>query len=90
MRKPKVDEVSWLLIYSKNGLDVYTDQQDIYTDYRIKLNNKWIKRFYGETAWSDCERFVHDQAIEFWDFKIEDIYAQAYVDTLTELTSRIK
>jgi hypothetical protein len=89
MKRPKVNEVNYTLIYSKNGLEVYASEQDIYNDFRIKLNNHWAKRYYGETAWMDVTRFVHDQAMEFWDFNIEDIYAQSYVNAITELTSRI-
>ena len=74
MKKPHRSDVKWELIYSQSGLDVYASHQDIYSDFYVKLNNKFIKRFYGETAWMDVTRWVHDQAIEFWDFNIDEIY----------------
>lgn len=90
MGKPSVNKVKWLSIYSKNGLEVYSNPDDLYADFRIKLNNHWAKRFYGETAWMDVTRFVHEQAMEFWDFAIDDIYANRYVEAMTELSNRLE
>ncbi len=72
MKKPRLSEVKWDLIYSKNGLSVYANSQDIYSDFYVKLNGAFAKRFYGETAWMDVTRFAHDQAMEFWDFNIDE------------------
>ena len=85
MGKPKRSEVKWELIYSQSGLDVYASSQDIYSDFFIKLNNKFIKRFYGETAWMDVTRWVHDQSIEFWNFNIDEIYDRFVDEALEEL-----
>jgi hypothetical protein len=85
MDKPRLSEVKWDLIYSKNGLSVYANSQDIYSDFHIKLNGKFGKRFYGETAWMDVTRFVHDQAMEFWDFNIDEIYDRMVDEVLREL-----
>ena len=83
--KPKRSEVKWELIYSQSGLDVYASHQDIYSDFYVKLNNKFIKRFYGETAWMDVTRWVHDQSIEFWNFNIDEIYDRFIDEALEEL-----
>lgn len=83
--KPKRSEVKWELIYSQSGLDVYASYQDIYSDFYVKLNNKFIKRFYGETAWMDVTRWVHDQSIEFWNFNIDEIYDNILDEAIQEL-----
>lgn len=88
--KPKVSSVKWDVIYSKNGLEVFEDLESRWIDYRVKLNGKWAKRFYGETAHSDVTRFVHDQAIEFHDFILEDIYNFRDNAILQELMKRIE
>ena len=85
MTKPKVNEVKWEMIYSKNGLSIYANSQDIYSDFRVKLNGHHAKRFYGETAWMDVTRFAHDQAMEFWDFNIDEIYDRMVDEALKEL-----
>ncbi len=85
MKKPRLSEVKWDLIYSKNGLNVYANSQDIYSDFYVKLNGAFAKRFYGETAWMDVTRFVHDQAMEFWDFDVDGIHRQWKTDLLEEL-----
>ena len=38
----------------------------------------------------DVTRFVHDQAMEFYDFAIDDIYANRYVEAMTELSNRLE
>jgi hypothetical protein len=85
VKKPRINEVNYTLIYSKNGLSVYASEQDIYSDFRVKLNGHHAKRFYGETAWMDVTRFVHDQAMEFWDFNVEEIYDSILDEALKEL-----
>lgn len=85
MKKPHRSEVKWELIYSQSGLDVYASYQDIYSDFYVKLNNKFIKRFYGETAWMDVTRWVHDQSIEFWNFNIDEIYDNILDEAIQEL-----
>jgi hypothetical protein len=85
MKKPKLSEVKWDLIYSKNGLNIYANSQDIYSDFYVKLNGAFAKRFYGETAWMDVTRFAHDQAMEFWDFNIDEIYDRMVDEALREL-----
>jgi len=86
MNKPRLSEVKWDLIYSKNGLNVYANSQDIYSDFYVKLNGAFAKRFYGETAWMDVTRFAHDQAMEFWDFNIDEIYDNILDQALERLS----
>jgi hypothetical protein len=86
MKKPRLSEVKWDLIYSKNGLNVYANSQDIYSDFYVKLNGAFAKRFYGETAWMDVTRFAHDQAMEFWDFNIDEIYDNILDQALERLS----
>lgn len=85
MKKPHRSDVKWELIYSQSGLDVYASYHDIYSDFYVKLNNKFIKRFYGETAWMDVTRWVHDQSIEFWNFNIDEIYDNILDQAIEEL-----
>ena len=85
MKKPHRSEVRWELIYSQSGLDVYASSQDIYSDFYVKLNNKFIKRYYGETAWMDVTRWVHEQSTEFWNFNIDNIYDNILNEALEKL-----
>ena len=88
MEKPKVNEVSWHTLYSKNGVEVYGDLNNPWIDYRVKLNGEYVERFYGETAHMDVTRYVHDIAIEFWDFNLDDIYSFIMSAMLEELSRR--
>ena len=88
MQKPKTKDIKWILLYSKNDLEVYGDYNNSWVDYKVKLNKKLAKRFYGETAWMDVTRWVHDQAIEFQDFNLEDSYAFILETLLKELDRR--
>ena len=88
MAKPSVKDIEWRLIYSKNGLEVFSDKEEPWLDFRVKLNNHWAKRFYGESAHSDVTRWVHDQAMEFWDFSLDDIYDYMVKSAIEELSRR--
>lgn len=88
MSRPKVADVEWRLIYSKNGVEVYSDKENPWAYFRVKLNGSWVDRFYGETAWMDVTRYVHDIAIEFWDFNIDEIYDKIVKDAIEELSRR--
>lgn len=78
----------YLSIYSKNGLEVFVNPQDFWADYKVRLNNHHAKTFYGETAWMDVTRFVHDQAMEFWDFNLDDIYERLNNELVKEMEKR--
>ena len=75
-------------IYKKNGLEVLVNTEDFWCDYKVRLNNHHAKNFKGETAWQDVTRFVHDQAIEFWDFNVDDIYENMVNKLVDELAKR--
>jgi len=75
-------------IYSKNGLEVFVNTDDFWSDYKVRLNNHHAKSFYGETAWMDVTRFVHDQAMEFWDFNLDDINGKLVLDITKEIEKR--
>jgi hypothetical protein len=75
-------------IYSKNGLEVFVNPEDFWADYKVRLNGHHAKKFYGETAWMDVTRFVHDQAMEFWDFNLDDINDRLTNDIVKEIEKR--
>ena len=75
-------------IYSKNGLEVFVNPEDYWADYKVRLNGHHGKNFKGETAWMDVTRFVHDQAMEFWDFNLDDINEKIITDLVTEVKRR--
>ena len=75
-------------IYSKNGLEVFVNLENFWDDFKVRLNNHHAKTFYGETAWMDVTRFVHDQAMEFWDFDVDGIHRQWKTDLLEEIERR--
>ena len=75
-------------IYSKNGLEVFVNPEDYWADYKVRLNGHRGKTFKGETAWMDVTRFVHDQAMEFWDFNLDDINDRLTNDIVKEIERR--
>ena len=75
-------------IYEKNGLEVFVNPEDFWADYKVNLNGHHGKTFKGETAWMDVTRFVHDQAVEFWDFNTDTINRQWQQDIMAELEMR--
>jgi len=75
-------------IYEKNGLEVFVNPEDYWADYKVNLNGHHGKNFKGETAWMDVTRFVHDQAMEFWDFNTDTINRQWQQDIMVELEKR--
>jgi hypothetical protein len=75
-------------IYSKNGLEVFVNPEDYWADYKVRLNGHHGKTFKGETAWMDVTRFVHDQAMEFWDFNLDEINDRLTNDIVKEIERR--
>ena len=75
-------------IYSKNGLEVFVNPEDYWADYKVRLNGYHAKSFKGETAWMDVTRFVHDQAMEFWDFNLDEINDRLTNDIVKEIERR--
>ena len=88
MSKPSVKDIKWREIYSKNGLEVFSDKENPWIDFRVKLNGRFIKRFYGESAHSDVTRYIHNIAIEFWDFNLDEIYDSMVKSAIEELSRR--
>ena len=75
-------------IYEKNGLEVFVNPEDYWADYKVRLNGHHGKTFKGETAWMDVTRFVHDQAMEFWDFNLDEINDRLTNDIVKEIERR--
>ena len=75
-------------IYEKNGLEVFVNPEDFWADYKVRLNGHHGKTFKGETAWMDVTRFVHDQAMEFWDFNLDEINDRLTNDIVKEIERR--
>jgi hypothetical protein len=75
-------------IYEKNGLEVFVNPEDYWADYKVRLNGHHGKTFKGETAWMDVTRFVHDQAMEFWDFNLDEINDRLTNDIVEEIEKR--
>ncbi len=79
---------NYLSVYEKNGLEVFVNPYDFWADYKVNLNGAHAKDFLGETAWMDVTRFVHDQAMEFSDFNLDDIDNQLHSDLIDALLKR--
>jgi hypothetical protein len=80
-------------IYSKNGLQVFVNPEDFWADYKVKLHGHNIvglgrNGFKGETAWMNVTRWVHDQAMEFWDFNLDEINDRLTNDIVKEIEKR--
>ena len=80
-------------IYEKNGLEVFVNPEDFWADYKVKLHGHNVvglgrNGFKGETAWMNVTRWVHDQAMEFWDFNVDGIHRQWQQDIMVELEKR--
>lgn len=78
MRRPKNSEVIWDYFYHSSTPDLsyrVEMSREHMTDYfrlrHIKNGKDNIKYFYGETAWMDITRFIHD--LGDWTFNIDDI-----------------
>ena len=80
--------IKYQSIYSKNGLEVFVNPEDYWADYKVRLNGYHAKTFKGETAWMDVTRFVHDQAMEFWDFNLDEINDRLTNDIVKEIERR--
>jgi hypothetical protein len=78
-------KVNWLLIYSKNNTEVYANSANLYEDFRVKIDKKWIDRFQGATAHTACEKLIHNQGIEHKEFDIAEILANAYLENINNL-----
>lgn len=76
------NKVDWLLLYTKNKIEVYANSKNLYEDFNVKIDGKWIERFKGENAYSECEKMVHGKGQEYQDLDIVDILASAHVQSM--------
>jgi hypothetical protein len=60
MAKPKVGDQVWHRIFHQNNVEAYEAHD--YKDFFIKVVVKGMrpKYFFGETAWSDYQRYASD------------------------------
>lgn len=61
MAKPSVSLVKeWELVDETDTYKLYTGTAVFPEDYYKVVTSKGTKLFYGETAWSDAERYAYD------------------------------
>ena len=60
MARPKVGDQTWIRIYHDAIVDVFESEQS--PDFYFKVQPKFgrAKYFYGESAWSDYQRYAAD------------------------------
>ena len=60
MAKPKVSDQTWIRIFHNSIIDVFESEE--HPDFYFKVQPKQgrAKYFYGETAWSDYQRYAAD------------------------------
>ena len=80
-------KINWLLLYSKNNVEVYANADNLYEDFNVKINDEWIQRFQGESAHSNCEKMLHEIGKEHLNFDIAEILANAQLNYITNLGS---
>jgi len=78
-------KIDWIAIYSKNNVEVFANSDNLYEDFNVKIDGKWAERFQGESAYSNCEKMLHNMNNEHSDFDIVEILANAQLDYLTNL-----
>lgn len=63
MSRPKASEQYWHRIFHQANIKVYEahDYRDFY--YRVDVENKRSKYFWGETAWADYQRYAYDEML---------------------------
>jgi hypothetical protein len=68
MAKPKVSDQTWRRIYHSKVAEVYeSDSENDY--YKVVLEGMQPKYFYGELAFQNYQRYVHD-------FEMATLYSQ--------------
>jgi hypothetical protein len=91
--RPKNSEVIWDYYFYNTTPDfsyrVEISREDRLNHFKLRYITQGkdkTKYFYGETAWMDITRFIHD--LGDWSFNIdsiEDDLVESYIDTLVEL-----
>lgn len=95
-KRPSINDFKWDVLYSKSdgkhSLTVLVAVGEPWTYFRVQESRYGKKApqkiFYGETAHMDVERYVHDQAMEYWDFNVEECNWQKQLQ-LIEAFSRV-
>lgn len=60
MSKPKASTMTWSLLWRNKQADVFAAlEDDAY--FKVAIFGQRPKYFYGETAWSDTQRYVADE-----------------------------
>jgi hypothetical protein len=64
MAKPKASDQIWHRIFHQSGIEAYEahDYKDFYI--KVVVPNKRPKYFWGETAWSDYQRYAYDELMQ--------------------------
>jgi hypothetical protein len=99
-KRPSIKDYTWNEIYSKtdsegkHSLVVLGTNDEPYSFFRVqesRYGNKAPQKiFYGETAWMDVQRYVHDQSMEYWDFDVEQCHldrALKIIDAFSRVSS---
>ena len=61
MKKPSVSSTTWSRRYHNNTVEVY--ESDRYYDfYKVVVHGQRPKYFFGESAWSDTQRYALDNS----------------------------
>jgi len=65
MAKPKASEQIWNRIFHQWNVEAFEahDYKDFYI--KVLVKGKRPKYFWGETAWSDYQRYASDELISF-------------------------
>lgn len=68
-KRPSVNDVSWRTVSNEHGVKVesgdalWPGQSRVFYDsvWRVKAEGQRARLFWGESAWSDAERYAGDQ-----------------------------
>lgn len=79
-KRPSINEYQWDELYTKSDdkhtVTVLVARGEPWTFFRVQQSRYGKKApqkiFYGETAWMDVTRYVHDMGMEYQDFNVED------------------
>lgn len=64
MARPKASDQIWKQRFHNNTVTLYVahDYPDFY--YKVVAKDNPIKYFWGESAWSDAQRYAYDKTLE--------------------------
>jgi hypothetical protein len=63
MRKPKASDQVWKRVFHQGKVEAFVahDYPDFY--YKVTVQDKRPKYFFGETAWQDYQRYAYDELL---------------------------